>query len=146
MSVKNYAGGYNVRLTFRKAKPSGQSLSISYVKGLKGIDLVIKDRVDGIFINYSLFEEANLFLRSASVPVAVISDNNENIRKLKDAAFPVVHPGLHYEFRKYADAESLMKDILAVLQDYEWPETVIAGPDSRQAALLRALPSGGRHL
>ncbi len=127
MSVRNYPGGYNVRLTFRKAKPSGQSLSISYVKGLKGIEAIMKDKVDGIFINYSLFEEANLLLRSAPAPVAVISDNNENIRKLKDAAIPVIHPGLHYEFRAYADAESLMKEILSVLQDYE-----VAGEPSSQ--------------
>jgi hypothetical protein len=118
IALKHYPGSFNIRLTYGKTKPEGEPLSVAYIKGITGIEHAIKDRIDCMLIPFSLFEEANLLLRSSSTPVAIIADNSNGMRKLKDGAFPVIAHGVRYEFEKYGSPENLMREILAALPDY----------------------------
>ncbi|HON78725.1 MAG TPA: hypothetical protein PK544_09565 [Spirochaetota bacterium] len=122
LSVKNYTGTFNIKLTYKKTMPESESLSVAYIKSIKGLDAVLKDRIDGLMIPYRLFEESSLLLRGSMIPAAVIYDDNENISKLKDQKYPVLYPGVQYEFMKFTSPESLMKRLLEVLPDYDIPE------------------------
>lgn len=120
--IRNYTGTFNIKLTYKKTLPESESLSIAYIKTTNGLDVALKDKIDGLLIPYRLFEESSLLLRGSNTPAAVIYDDNENISKLKDQRYPVLYPGVQYEFSKISSPEKLMKHLLEVLPEYDIPE------------------------
>ncbi|HPB80790.1 MAG TPA: hypothetical protein PK200_02000 [Spirochaetota bacterium] len=122
LSIKNYTGSFNIRLTYKRILPEAESLSIAYIKSTRGLNAVLRDKIDGLLIPYRLFEESSLLLRGSRIPAAIIYEENGNIAKLKDQQYPVLYPGVQYEFMKFISPVNLMKRLLETLPDYDIPE------------------------
>lgn len=109
LNINNYPDSYNIRLVYKKVKPSLDDITVTYVKGISGLKAVIKEKQDAILINYSVFEEASLLFKSTAVPIVVIDDGNKNISRLKGNNI-IMHQGVQYDFRRYDDINKVVQD------------------------------------
>ena len=121
LNIKNYSDSFNIRLSYRKVKPSMKDISVAYIKGPSGIPAILKDRLDAIFIHYSVYEEANLLLKSAAVPLAVINDGHANVAKLRDAGVLLVYPEIQYDFAHYESMDDLIREITPLFSRFSLP-------------------------
>ncbi len=119
LSISNYPGTYNLKLRYSRVSPSSRDLNLAYIKGTAGIGDIIKERLDGIIVGYSIFEEANLLLRNSGVPVAVIAEKGTAPSRLRAGGFTVLQPGTHYEFTGHEDFDGLARAIAGTLSSPE---------------------------
>ncbi|TAL37123.1 MAG: LysM domain-containing protein [Spirochaetes bacterium] len=115
LHIRNYADSFNVRLTYRKVRPSSADLVLAYVKGRGGVREIVRDGIDGLLVHYPVYQDMNVALKSAHKPVLVLTDPGTPFARLKGAEVTLVRPGVQYEFMKYEDAPALVADITAAV-------------------------------
>ncbi len=119
LTMKNYSTSRNTKVTWEKTEPLKKDISIAYIVEPSGIGNIIKDSLDGIFINYSTYEDTNLIFKSVTTPVSVIDDGNRNISRLKGDRPVKLYHGIQYEMRGYNEIGEILQDIppLSYLKD-----------------------------
>lgn len=73
-ALRQYRDSYNVRIDFKR-----QGISLAFVKGISGIREILKDDIDAILIEYSVYEETALLFKSSDTPVFLINDTGKTI-------------------------------------------------------------------
>ncbi len=111
LSIRNYPGTYNIRLNWGRTKPERLDLSLAYIKGPRGVEDIVRERLDGILVHYSVYEELSLLIKSSNIAVAIVADPGLSRGKLRDHSVPILHSGIQYEFRKYATAGEVLPDM-----------------------------------
>lgn len=125
LTVRNYPGSINVKLTYRNVMPSLKNLDIAFLKEYAGIQEILKEKRDGIIVSYTIYEQASLFFRSTDTPVMIIDDGNKNISKLKGRDVVILNHGIQYEFKKFTDIDSMLQNAEKTLIDKEIAEFII---------------------
>ena len=123
--IDNYTGTINLNLTCLSVKPSFQDMKIALMKEYSGLYKILEESLDGIFVPYSVYEQATMFLKSAKSPIAVLSDGNKNISKLLGTGTIIIHPGIQYEFRKYDNLDNLLQDATGLIPDKDLVSKII---------------------
>jgi len=143
MHFQNYPGSYNLRIAVKKSKPSGEDLTLAYIKGHAGIQPILKERLDGVLVHSSVYEDMNLYFKSASAPIALLLDRGQKAESLRRMGHTIIYPGAQYEFSKYARAEELEADISATIARRELVGRIESGdPSSLQSELSEFKSSG----
>lgn len=124
LSIKNYPDSFNIRLKYKNVKPSSEDVAIAYVKGSSGIEQIIKDKLDCIIAGYQVYEENSLRFKGIKQPLAIMSDGNPGIEKLKGNSHVIIRAGIQYEFLKYANFENLLRDISSTVKNNEIAEKI----------------------
>ena len=114
LSIRNYPETYNIRLNFTKTGPDRIDLSLAYIKGARGMEKITREKLDGILLHYSVYEEISLLMKSSGIPAVIISDTGFSRGKLRNPSIPVIHNGLQYEFRKYANSSDVIRNIAEI--------------------------------
>ncbi|MDR3237284.1 MAG: hypothetical protein LBT84_02145, partial [Spirochaetia bacterium] len=97
--VENYQSGQNIRAVF------GTGLRVAFVKSVSGIQQVLKDKLDGIIIPYSVYKESVLLFKSTATPIAVINDTPGNISTRLAKNIPCLRENVLYKLIKAAPDE-----------------------------------------
>ncbi len=124
LGIRNYPGTFNIKLSYKKAKPALEDVTIAYIKGSGGLESIIKDSVDALLVSYPVYEEANLLFKGTSAPVVVHVDTPSRAGRFSGGGPLAIFSGIHYEFLKYNAAETLVSDISASLTNMELPDLV----------------------
>ncbi len=111
LNIRNYPGTFNIRLSFTKTRPARTDLTLAYIKSARGLDRILRENPDGLILHYPVYEDMHLLMKSARIPVIIVSDAAFSRGKLRNPSLPVIHNGLQYEFRRYASAGDLRGDI-----------------------------------
>ncbi|MCU0847861.1 MAG: hypothetical protein MUD12_08235 [Spirochaetes bacterium] len=101
LAIKNYTRSFNLRAVFSTA--GRDKITAAYVKGSVGIKKVLADDLDLIFMEFSVYEECSMLLKSVTAPVIVIDDGSKNLPKMVEAR-PVIGPGFQYEITRISSA------------------------------------------
>jgi len=101
LAIKNYPRSFNLRAVF--SPPDGDKITAAYVKGSVGIKKILADSLDLIFMEFSVYEECSMLLKSVTAPVIVIDDGNKNLSKMVEAR-PVIGPVFQYEIVRISSA------------------------------------------
>ncbi len=104
VQITAYPNSYNLKLKFQLSGKNSAKLKIAYLKGISNIKTIIKDKLDGLFLNYSVYEDSNLFLINYPNPVAIIDDGNPNLKKLAKFDKVILYQNIQYDFVKFEDA------------------------------------------
>jgi hypothetical protein len=120
LTIKNYPGGYNLKLRFDAFPPNGKSVTAAFIKGSSGVKTVIKEKLDALIITYTAFEDINLMLKSATVPFVIVDDGNKNLARLGAGDHIILHHGLQYEFRRFGSINEVLA--LPALDNAALPE------------------------
>lgn len=117
--LKNYHNTHNIRATYEKTELLKKDISIAYIGSRSGIGSIIREELDGILIDYSVYEDTNLIFKSVSTPLAVIDDGNKNISRLSGEKPIKLYRGIHYEMRWYNEPDEIFQEIshLSYLSD-----------------------------
>ncbi|MBN2039971.1 MAG: hypothetical protein JW864_08025 [Spirochaetes bacterium] len=119
LTVENYKDSTNIRITYRNVSPSSQRLALSYLNEYSGLQQILKEKLDCFIVPYTIFEKANLFFKSTTVPVLCIDDGNKNISRLKIPDSVILRQNIQYEFKKSDDLESLLRDSYNFISDLQ---------------------------
>jgi hypothetical protein len=111
LGIRNYPGTFNLRLNYKKVRPSQQDVSVAYIKGSGGIPDIIREPLDAVIVSYPVYEEAALLFKGTAAPVIVAADTPQAAARLAGRGIPFIRRGVQYEFLKYGGAESLLGDI-----------------------------------
>ncbi|MDY6968635.1 MAG: LysM peptidoglycan-binding domain-containing protein [Spirochaetota bacterium] len=125
LTITNYPGTLNLKVNYKKVKPSLEDISVAYIKGLAGVPEILKEKLDAILIPYSIFEQMNILIKASGIPVAVLFDNNKNISKLKGTGVAVLLNGIQYEFQKYNAFENLLDKGLSLVSNKDLVTSLI---------------------
>lgn len=109
--VKSVSDSYNLELIH-----ASENIKYAYIKGLKNIDKIIKSKPCFICINYSIFEDSSLLLKSAKCPVLVVDDGNPNIAKISNLDNNIILQNIQYNFLRH-DSHDTVKSIFETLID-----------------------------
>ncbi len=115
LNISNYTDTFNIRCTYKNIRPSQEPISIAYIKGYKGIQQVLKNGLDAVFVPCTVYEDTNLFFKSARCSVIIIDDGNKNISRIEGGPLVIIYPDVQYEFLKYAAPEKLADDLSAAI-------------------------------
>ena len=107
LNIQNYDSTFNFKLTYKNTKPSNEDIIIAFIKGFDGIQKIIKEKLDGIFINYLLYKDSNVLLKSVQTPIVILLDRENNISEPKGNSI-LLYSGIHYEFLKFTNHEELI--------------------------------------
>mgnify|MGYP001040865598 CR=1 FL=1 len=144
LQLRNYADSFNLRLAYKKVRPSSMDLDLAYVKGRAGVQEITKDSLDGILVHYPVYHDMNVALKSAHKPVLVLTDAATPLARLRGADITLVRPGIRYEFAKYPDPAALVNECTAAIADEEIASLYRAHRLEELPAPARArLASGG---
>ncbi len=135
LSIENYSSTQNVKLTYINVKPSYKDIQIAFMKEYNGIYKILEEQLDGIFVPYTIYEQAVMFFKSAKSPVVIISDDNKNLSKLDRTDKIVMEPGVKYEFLRYLELDNLLKDAISRLDNREILSE-ITGEEERDIKVL----------
>lgn len=144
LHIQNYPGGYNLKITGRKTRPAGEGLALAYVKGYAGIQDILKEKLDGVLVHSSVYEEMSLYFKSASAPLALLVDRDQKTEHLRRLGHTLVYPGTQCEFLKYARAEDLIRDISSTIDNKGLLERLNAGELSSLPSDMGEYKSSGR--
>jgi hypothetical protein len=111
LTLKNYINTHNIKATYEKTELLKKDISIAYIKSSSGIGSIIREDLDGIFIDYSVYEDTNLIFKSVSTPLAVIDDGNRNISRLRGERPIKLYRGIQYEMQRYNEIEEIFQEI-----------------------------------
>lgn len=140
--IQNYPGTYNLRLTYKKVRPASRDITFAYLKGLAGIQEILKEPLDFILAGHDVYAEAALLFKSTASPVVVLAGSDGLTDRLTSRGITVIHPGMHYEFRAYDRPEDLLGDIAAAVSDRSIIDDIARGELARIHEMDRALASG----
>ena len=110
LALRNYPGTHNIEATYEKTEPLKKDISIAYIGSRSGIGSIIREELDGILIDYSVYEDTNLIFKSVSTPLAVIDDGNENFSRLRGERPIKLYRGIHYEIRWYNAPDEIFQE------------------------------------
>lgn len=119
LNITGYTGTLNIRLIYKNVKPSYEELRIAYLREYSGLEKILKDDIDAVFVPYTIYEQTALLFKSSAVPGIIIDDGNRNIIKLKGSDNIIIYNGLQYEFRKYTAPEDFIKDALKLITNID---------------------------
>lgn len=106
VEIAHYPESFNIRIAFEDSSDGGE-FTIAFIKGAKGAEAVLRDRLDAIVVSYSAFEKMHPLFASCATPFAVIDDGNPRISRLAgEDRIPLV-PGMQYEFRRFRTREEI---------------------------------------
>jgi hypothetical protein len=143
LSVRNYPGTFNIRLTWGAVKPERLDLSLSYIKGGRGLEQILTERQDGLLVHYSVYEEATLLIKSSHLPVLIVADSGLSKGRLKGHALPVLYSGVQYDFRKFGKLEALLSDAMTRVEGAPALAASAAGEiEEKHRAIAGALGEG----
>lgn len=103
--VKSIPESYNLEITH-----ASENIKYAYIKGIKNLKKVLKKQYNFICINYSIFEDSNLLLKSAKCPILIVDDGNPNISKLSALDNNILLQNYQYRFIRH-DSHKTVKDI-----------------------------------
>ncbi len=136
MGARNYPGTYNVRLSYKKAKPALEDLRIAYIKGFAGVQSIVRDDLDAIMISCPVYEETNLIFKSTDTPLILVPEQGRPLPKPGPGGPAVAIPGIQYELFKYNDTEDLKAEIAKHIGAKEIAEMLASGDVGSIAAIL----------
>ncbi len=134
--ITHYPGGFNIKVVFPAVEPARADVSVAYCKGRAGIETIVRERLDAILVNYSVFEDANLIFKSTDTPLAIIDDGSKNISRLPEDGRVIIRQGVQYEFRACGDFDELAR---SMADDYGLggaAETIASGDAGAIGALF----------
>jgi len=97
-----YRESYNIRVDYKK-----ENISIAFIKGATGISDILKDDLDAIMIEYSVYEESVLLFKSTTVPIILINDTFNNISHRLNDTFLIARQETPYRFLKAETPDTL---------------------------------------
>ncbi len=103
LTVQNYPGSLNEKIIYRNTAPSFKKLELAYLKEYTGIREIVKEKLDGIIVPFSIYEKASVYFNSTFAPVACADDGNRNISKLKGKNIIILNQKVKYEFLKFEE-------------------------------------------
>jgi len=109
LTVTGYNNSYNVRISYKQGPYDDDVVNIAFVKGTSGIQKILSDDVDAVFIEYSVYEETSLLFKSTVIPVAIINDRNRNIAPILGSGITLLHHGVPYEIKKINSLEAILE-------------------------------------
>ncbi|HSV95396.1 MAG TPA: hypothetical protein VLM75_00530 [Spirochaetota bacterium] len=138
MSARNYPGTFNVRMLYKKAKPSFEDLTLAYIKGFAGVQSILGEDLDAIMISYPVYEEANLLFKSTDTPLILIPEQGRPLPKPRPGGPAIAIPGIQYELLKYTDTAGLIAEIAKHVSAKEIVEKLASGDVESIRGLLPA--------
>ncbi len=129
LSVENYSGTINIRLSYINVKPSYEDIQIAFIRDYSGLHEILDETLDAIFVSYTIFEQAVLFFKSVQTPIAVISDGNKNMSRLQGRDHVIINSGIQYEFMKYENIDNLLQDASKLVSDKDIISRIIGMED-----------------
>ncbi len=108
ISVANYPGTYNLKVSYSAVRPHGDALNIAFIKSPAGVQEILKEKLDAMVISYSAYEDIHMLLRSTATPRAIIDDGNRNVAKLGGEDRIILSPGTQYEFRAFRSIDEIV--------------------------------------
>ncbi|MFH0976609.1 MAG: hypothetical protein V1874_12575 [Spirochaetota bacterium] len=118
LSVHNYPGSLNEKLTYKNVVPSRKKLELGFIKEYTGIQEILKEKLDGIIVPFTIYEQASLYFNSSDTTVLCVDDGNKNISKLKDKDIIILNRKVKYEFNKFED-DDLLQNALKTISNKE---------------------------
>lgn len=116
INLEAYPASYNLKVKFHFPE-SNTDLKLAYIKGLSNLKTILKDKIDCLFINYSVFEDANILLKTFSKPIAIIDDGNQNLARLSKSNNVIIYQNIQYEFIKIIEEEELLTLAKKIIND-----------------------------
>jgi hypothetical protein len=103
LTVQNYPGSLNEKIIYRNTSPSLKKLELAYLKEYAGIREILKEKLDGIIVPFTIYEQASVYFNSTYAPVVCADDGNKNISKLKGKNIIILNQNVKYEFYKFEE-------------------------------------------
>jgi len=116
LTVQNYPGSLNEKIIFRNTAPSFKKLELAYLKEYTGIREILKEKLDGIIVPFTIYEQASVYFNSTFAPVVCADDGNKNISKLKGKNIIILNQKVKYEFYKF-DEDVLIETASNILAE-----------------------------
>lgn len=102
MNVRSISPGYNVIIDYG-------SFSAAYVRSKTGLDRVIKESVQLLFITYSVFEESNVLIKSSKLPYVIFDDGNPNVSRLGFSQENTIYPNTPVKIHNFAETQKALE-------------------------------------
>jgi len=115
-SVHAIPHSYNIAVDV-EIPSSKRKLRIAYIKGASELKKIAKDKFDLFLINYSVYEDAVVALKTLKTPLAVIDDGNQSVAKIPLLDTSVIRQNMQYEFIGLADESELLEYINTIIDD-----------------------------
>ncbi|HNX58879.1 MAG TPA: hypothetical protein PKK43_07255, partial [Spirochaetota bacterium] len=118
---------------------SGKSLRFAYMKGISELKKIAKEKLDLVFMNYSVFEDSSYLSKSFRAPVLLVDDGNPSVRKVPALDNPVIRNDIQYE----VDCCETQEIPLRVM---EYLPSDISGRIVEESFLESLIPAPGKEL
>jgi hypothetical protein len=116
LTVQNYPGSLNEKFIYRNTSPSSKKLELAYLKEYAGIREILKEKLDGIIVPFTIYEQASVYFNSTYAPVVCADDGNKNISKLKGKNIIILNQKVKYEFYKFEE-DILIENAVKILSE-----------------------------
>ncbi len=64
LTVRNYPGSINEKIIYRNTAPASKNLELAYLKEFTGIREILKEKLDGIIVPFTIYEQASAYFNS----------------------------------------------------------------------------------
>ena len=112
--IQNYPGSLNEKIIYSNTAPSYKTLELAYLKEYAGIREILKEKLDGIIVPFTIYEQASVYFNSTFAPVVCLDDGNKNIAKIKGRNIIILNPGIKYEVFKFEE-ETVLENVARLL-------------------------------
>jgi len=110
LKINSYVNSPNIKISFRQSDEKDEYISIPFIKSPSDTAKILKEKSDAVLITYTAYEESALLFKSTEVPVIIIDDGNNNIKKISEADKIILKSGIQYDFKKYKSFDALINE------------------------------------
>ena len=123
LKIQNYPGSLNEKIIYRNTSPSYKTLELAYLKEYAGIREILKEKLDGIIVPFTIYEQASAYFNSTFAPVVCLDDGNKNISKIKGRNIIILNPRVKYEVCKFEE-DTVLESAARLIPDSDIFECV----------------------